>query len=204
MPLPRPHPQLWEISSGELLLSVVFDVGIMAVTMDLAEHHMFCGGSDGSIFQVDLCTWVSDSGQPGGMPRWRLGPGPWAPRASSSWVPVLVPHKWPRAPSQNGLPWAALPGPLGQGHRLSLCSRALRPPQPGQREKTFQPEQDSGKVFKGHRCGSDQPRGARGRFLALGQVSLRAALSRPLCHQKPGDLSVRVHGWQRAALGLTR
>lgn len=53
------HPQLWEISSGELLLSVLFDVSIMAVTMDLAEHHMFCGGSDGSIFQVDLCTWVS-------------------------------------------------------------------------------------------------------------------------------------------------
>lgn len=42
---------------GELLLSVLFDVGIMAVTMDLAEHHIFCGGSDGSIFQVDLCTW---------------------------------------------------------------------------------------------------------------------------------------------------
>ncbi|XP_058393748.1 WD repeat-containing protein 18 isoform X1 [Diceros bicornis minor] len=71
--------KLWEISSGELLLSVLFDVAIMAVTMDLAEHHMFCGGSDGSIFQVDLCTW------------------------------------------------------------------------PGQREKSFQPEQDSGKVFRGHR-----------------------------------------------------
>ena len=38
---------------------MLFDVGIMAVTMDLAEHHMFCGGSEGSIFQVDLCTWVS-------------------------------------------------------------------------------------------------------------------------------------------------
>ncbi|KAM9105182.1 WD repeat-containing protein 18 isoform 2-T3 [Megaptera novaeangliae] len=71
--------KLWEISSGELLLSVLFDVSIMAVTMDLAEHHMFCGGSDGSIFQVDLCTW------------------------------------------------------------------------PGQREKSFQPEQDHGKVFRGHR-----------------------------------------------------
>ncbi|XP_038311716.1 WD repeat-containing protein 18 isoform X1 [Canis lupus familiaris] len=71
--------KLWEVSSGELLLSVLFDVGIMAVTMDLAEHHLFCGGSDGSIFQVDLCTW------------------------------------------------------------------------PGQREKSFQPEQDNGKVFRGHR-----------------------------------------------------
>uniref|UniRef100_A0A2I2YWF5 WD repeat-containing protein 18 n=1 Tax=Gorilla gorilla gorilla TaxID=9595 RepID=A0A2I2YWF5_GORGO len=51
--------KLWEVSSGELLLSVLFDVSIMAVTMDLAEHHMFCGGSEGSIFQVDLFTWVS-------------------------------------------------------------------------------------------------------------------------------------------------
>ncbi|XP_004614852.1 WD repeat-containing protein 18 [Sorex araneus] len=49
--------KLWEISSGDLLLSVFFDVAIMAVTLDLAEHHMFCGGSDSSIFQVDLCTW---------------------------------------------------------------------------------------------------------------------------------------------------
>ncbi|XP_035141732.3 WD repeat-containing protein 18 [Callithrix jacchus] len=71
--------KLWEVSSGELLLSVLFDLAIMAVTMDLAEHHLFCGGSDGSIFQVDLFTW------------------------------------------------------------------------PGQRERSFQPEQDAGKVFKGHR-----------------------------------------------------
>ncbi|KAM6219695.1 WD repeat-containing protein 18 [Rhynchocyon petersi] len=71
--------KLWELSSGELLLSVLFDGAIMAVTLDLAEHHMFCGGSDGSIFQVDLCTW------------------------------------------------------------------------PGQREKSFQPEQENGKVFRGHR-----------------------------------------------------
>lgn len=64
----HPHPQLWEISSGDLLLSVLFDVGIMAVTMDLAEYHVFCGGSDGSIFQVDLCTWVSTAGAGGGEP----------------------------------------------------------------------------------------------------------------------------------------
>uniref|UniRef100_A0A8C0FK25 WD repeat-containing protein 18 n=1 Tax=Bubo bubo TaxID=30461 RepID=A0A8C0FK25_BUBBB len=51
--------KLWEVSSGELLLSVLFDVGIMAVTLDLSEYHMFCGGMDGSIFQVDLCAWVS-------------------------------------------------------------------------------------------------------------------------------------------------
>uniref|UniRef100_A0A8C8RMV9 WD repeat-containing protein 18 n=1 Tax=Pelusios castaneus TaxID=367368 RepID=A0A8C8RMV9_9SAUR len=49
--------KLWEISSGELLLSVLFDMGIMAVALDLSEYHMFCGGMDGSIFQVDLCAW---------------------------------------------------------------------------------------------------------------------------------------------------
>ncbi|XP_061457287.1 WD repeat-containing protein 18 isoform X2 [Rhineura floridana] len=49
--------KLWEISSGNLLLSVVFDVGIMSVTLDLTEYHMFCGGMDGSLFQVDLCAW---------------------------------------------------------------------------------------------------------------------------------------------------
>lgn len=54
-----PPLQLWAISSGDLLLSVLFDVGITSVTMDLAEHHIFCGGSDGSVFQVDLCSWVS-------------------------------------------------------------------------------------------------------------------------------------------------
>lgn len=36
---------------------------------------------------------------------------------------------------------------------MSLRSPDPRPLQPGQREKNFQPEQDSGKVFKGHRCG---------------------------------------------------
>ncbi|KAK7803899.1 hypothetical protein U0070_020116 [Myodes glareolus] len=71
--------KLWAISSGDLLLSVLFDVGITSVTMDLAEHHVFCGGSDGSIFQVDLCSW------------------------------------------------------------------------PGQREHSFRPEQNTGKVFRGHR-----------------------------------------------------
>ncbi|CAO2641522.1 WD repeat-containing protein 18 [Lemmus lemmus] len=71
--------KLWAISSGDLLLSVLFDVGITSVTMDLAEHHVFCGGNDGSIFQVDLCSW------------------------------------------------------------------------PGQREHSFRPEQNTGKVFRGHR-----------------------------------------------------
>nr|XP_057930464.1 WD repeat-containing protein 18 [Doryrhamphus excisus] len=48
--------KLWEVSSGELLLSVIFDVEIMSVTLDPCEYFLFCGGSDGSIFQVSLCT----------------------------------------------------------------------------------------------------------------------------------------------------
>uniref|UniRef100_A0A4W5NCD8 WD repeat-containing protein 18 n=1 Tax=Hucho hucho TaxID=62062 RepID=A0A4W5NCD8_9TELE len=47
---------LWELSSGEMLLSVLFDVGIMSVTLDPCEYYLFCGGSDGGIFQVSLCS----------------------------------------------------------------------------------------------------------------------------------------------------
>ncbi|KAE8631804.1 hypothetical protein XENTR_v10001307 [Xenopus tropicalis] len=46
--------KLWEICSGDLLLSVLFDVRIMSVAFDPAEYHLFCGGSDGVIYQVDL------------------------------------------------------------------------------------------------------------------------------------------------------
>ncbi|KAK2510041.1 hypothetical protein MC885_018425 [Smutsia gigantea] len=133
--------KLWEISSGELLLSVVFDVGIMAVTMDLAEHHMFCGGSDGSIFQVDLCTWVSDSGQRGGVPgpRWAQGHGcpGLRPPGSKSWCHASglgLPHRMgSTGPSSQG-PWGGATicpsahGPfglhsLGKERRLSSRSR---------------------------------------------------------------------------------
>lgn len=51
--------QVWELSSGELLLSVLFDVEIMSVTTDPSEYFLFCGGSDGNIFQVSLCSQVS-------------------------------------------------------------------------------------------------------------------------------------------------
>lgn len=78
----------------------------MAVTMDLAEHHMFCGGSDGSIFQVDLCAGVSS-------------------RAIWGWLGA----------------WAASPPALTPVSAL----------QPVQREQSFQPEQEPGKVFRGHR-----------------------------------------------------
>ncbi|XP_036067621.1 WD repeat-containing protein 18 isoform X2 [Oryzias melastigma] len=48
--------KVWELSSGELLLSVLFDVEIMSVTCDPCEYFLFCGGSDGNIFQVSLCS----------------------------------------------------------------------------------------------------------------------------------------------------
>ncbi|XP_077441135.1 WD repeat-containing protein 18 [Vanacampus margaritifer] len=51
--------KLWEVSSGELLLSVLFDVEIMSVTLDPCEHFLFCGGSDGNILQVSLCNQVA-------------------------------------------------------------------------------------------------------------------------------------------------
>ncbi|PWA19960.1 hypothetical protein CCH79_00020274 [Gambusia affinis] len=47
---------VWELSSGELLLSVLFDVEIMSVTFDPSEYFLFCGGRDGNIFQVSLCS----------------------------------------------------------------------------------------------------------------------------------------------------
>ncbi|XP_070410503.1 WD repeat-containing protein 18 [Nothobranchius furzeri] len=48
--------KVWELSSGELLLSILFDVEIMSVTCDPSEYYLFCGGSDGNIFQVSLCS----------------------------------------------------------------------------------------------------------------------------------------------------
>lgn len=55
---------------------MLFDVGIMAVTLDLSEYHMFCGGMDGSIFQVDLCAWVS-AGAAGLLGTVIVWPQPW-------------------------------------------------------------------------------------------------------------------------------
>lgn len=55
---------MWELSSGELLLSVLFDVEIMSVTTDPCDYFLFCGGSDGNIFQVSLCSQVSQAPPP--------------------------------------------------------------------------------------------------------------------------------------------
>lgn len=46
--------QLYDLSSGELLCSFVFDVGVKSVTMDYAEQNLFAGCADGSIYQVEL------------------------------------------------------------------------------------------------------------------------------------------------------
>lgn len=46
--------QLYDLSSGELLCSFVFDVGVTAATMDSAEQNLFAGCTDGNIYQVEL------------------------------------------------------------------------------------------------------------------------------------------------------
>ncbi|XP_068726659.1 WD repeat-containing protein 18-like [Montipora capricornis] len=46
--------KLHDLSSGELLCSFVFDVGVTAVTMDPAEQNLFAGCVDGNIYHVEL------------------------------------------------------------------------------------------------------------------------------------------------------
>ena len=53
-------PQLYELSSGRLLCSFLFDFGLTKVTMDLAEHRLFVGGSTGKIAQVNLFLQVRE------------------------------------------------------------------------------------------------------------------------------------------------
>ena len=50
--------QLYELSTGTLLCSILFDFGLTAVTMDLNEYFLFVGGSNGQISQVNLFTHV--------------------------------------------------------------------------------------------------------------------------------------------------
>ncbi|KAF3834645.1 hypothetical protein F7725_027203 [Dissostichus mawsoni] len=40
--------KVWELSSGELLLSVLFDVEIMSVIFDPSEYFLFCGAATGT------------------------------------------------------------------------------------------------------------------------------------------------------------
>ncbi|XP_074641136.1 WD repeat-containing protein 18-like [Tubulanus polymorphus] len=46
--------KLWDLSSGELLCSFLFESCITSVMMDPAEHHLFSGGVHGQIYQVNL------------------------------------------------------------------------------------------------------------------------------------------------------
>ena len=50
--------QLYDLSSGELLCSFVFDVGVRAVTMDPSEQNLFAGCVNGNIYQVELSKMV--------------------------------------------------------------------------------------------------------------------------------------------------
>ena len=46
--------QLWDLASGHLLRSFVFNVAIFAVVMDAAEYRLFAGGYDGKVFVINL------------------------------------------------------------------------------------------------------------------------------------------------------
>ncbi|KAL5016239.1 hypothetical protein ScPMuIL_005828 [Solemya velum] len=46
--------KLWDLSSGQLLCTFIFDVSIMSVTMDTTEFRLFAGGSNGTIYTVNL------------------------------------------------------------------------------------------------------------------------------------------------------
>ena len=63
------------MGSGELLCSVVFDIGVTAVTMDSAEQSFFAGCADGSIYQVELFRRVStliSAAFTNAMPTWAV------------------------------------------------------------------------------------------------------------------------------------
>ncbi len=55
-------PQIYELCSGRLLCSFLFDFGVTSVTMDLAEYRLFVGGSNGKIAQVNLFLGVGFHG----------------------------------------------------------------------------------------------------------------------------------------------
>ena len=46
--------QLWDMVTGELLQTFVFPSSIMSVTMDTSEYRLFGGGSNGTIFAVNM------------------------------------------------------------------------------------------------------------------------------------------------------
>ncbi|XP_013403336.1 WD repeat-containing protein 18 [Lingula anatina] len=46
--------KLWDIVSGDLLVSFIYDCSILSVAMDTAEYRLFAGGSNGKIYQANL------------------------------------------------------------------------------------------------------------------------------------------------------
>lgn len=84
----------------------------MAVTLDLSEYHMFCGGMDGSIFQVDLCAWVSDLGGA----NWALGTLGGCPARYVSQGVCLSALRWAPSLLQR------------RAHPFASTSRAQTPP----------------------------------------------------------------------------
>ncbi len=53
--------QLWELSSGELLCSFVFDTSVTSVVMDGCEARLYAGTINGNIYQVNLYQQVISS-----------------------------------------------------------------------------------------------------------------------------------------------
>lgn len=46
--------QVYELASGTLLCSFLFNFGLTSVTLDLPEQWIFVGAGNGNIFQVNL------------------------------------------------------------------------------------------------------------------------------------------------------
>lgn len=147
--------QVWELSSGELLLSVLFDVEVMSVTFDPSEYFMFCGGRDGNIFQVSLCSQVSEPVPVALQNRYQiiqLRTG----RTFLSFGLVLIQTFYYRTSGPDRVR-LNLCSPVGsvvvrnsgpKVRSVSYCSFCL---QILTREKSFQTDSEGNQVFKGHR-----------------------------------------------------
>jgi hypothetical protein len=46
--------QIYELLSGHLIITIVFDTPLWAVVMDSAQYFMFVGGEDGNIYETRL------------------------------------------------------------------------------------------------------------------------------------------------------
>ncbi|XP_035887994.1 WD repeat-containing protein 18 isoform X2 [Phyllostomus discolor] len=117
---------LWEVSTGNLLVILsrhYQDISCLQFTGD--SSHFLSGGKDCLVLVWSLCSVLQMDSSRTPAPR----------------------HVW----SRHTLPITDLHcgfgGPLARVATASLDQTV----KPGQREKSFQPEQDSGKVFKGHR-----------------------------------------------------